>query len=138
MTAIPPLRDGEQKVFFKAGGEWCYLWTPARYKNGEPVPVVIHHHGAGGYVREGEADWLDTESKTAYLRAVMAGGGCAIAGSHACGNHWGNPDSVTANAALYDALDECPGVDATRTGLMGGGLGGALIWNSVVGPSPGR
>ena len=138
MTAIPPLRDREQKVFFKAGGEWCYLWTPASYKNGEPVPVVIHNHGAGGYVREGESDWLDTESKTAYLRAVMAGGGCAIAGSHACGNHWGNPDSVAANAALYKALEECPGVDATRTGLMGGGLGGALVWNSVVGPLAGK
>ncbi len=46
MTAIPPLKDGEQKVFFKAGGEWCYLWTPEGYENGKPVPVVIHNHGA--------------------------------------------------------------------------------------------
>ena len=87
MSTIPPLGDGEQKVFFKAGGEWCYLWTPQGYRNGEPVPVVIHHHGARGYVRYGESDWLDTESKTAYLRAVRAGAGCAIAGSHACGDH---------------------------------------------------
>jgi dipeptidyl aminopeptidase/acylaminoacyl peptidase len=134
MSVIPPLRDGEQRVFFKVGGEWCYLWTPASYENGKSVPVVIHHHGARGYVRDGESDWLDTESKTAYLRAVMAGGGCAIAGSHACGDHWGNPDSVAANAALYEGLLECPGIDATRVGLMGGGLGGALIWNSVLGP----
>ena len=62
MTAIPSLRDGEQKVFFKAGGEWCYLWTPASYENSKPVPVVIHNHGARGYVRDGESDWLDTES----------------------------------------------------------------------------
>jgi hypothetical protein len=138
MTTIPHLSDGEQKVFFEAGGEWCYLWTPKEFRKDQPVPVVIHHHGARGYVREGEADWLDTETKTAYLEAVMRGGGCVIAGSHACGDHWGNPDSVAANAALFEALDECPGIDANRTGLMGGGLGGALVWNSVVGPLAGK
>jgi hypothetical protein len=89
--------------------------------------VVIHQHGARGYVRDGESDWLDTKSKTAYLKAVMVGAGCAIAGSHACGDHGENPDSVAVNAALHEALEECPGIDASRTGLMGGGLGGALI-----------
>jgi len=138
MTTIPTLTNGEQKIFFKAGGEWCYLWTPKEFRKDRPVPVVIHHHGARGYVREGEADWLDTPSKTAYLEAVMRGTGCAIAGSHACGDHWGNPDSVAANAALHEALEECPGIDAGRTGLMGGGLGGALVWNSVVGPLAGK
>jgi hypothetical protein len=138
MPAISPLKDGEQKVFFEAGGEWCYLWTPESFRKEEPVPVVIHHHGARGYVRDGEADWLDTESKTAYLRAVVAGRGCAIAGSHACGDHWGNPDSVAANAALFETLEESPHVDTSRTGLMGGGLGGALIWNSVLGPLAGK
>jgi acetyl esterase/lipase len=68
----------------------------------------------------------------------MAGGVCAIAGSHACGDHWGNPDAVAANAALFEALEESPHVDAGRTGLMGGGLGGALIWNSVLGPFSGK
>ncbi|UCD45864.1 MAG: prolyl oligopeptidase family serine peptidase [Candidatus Bathyarchaeota archaeon] len=138
MTVIPEFGDGEQRVFFKAGGEWCYLCTLGSFRRSEPAPVVIHHHGARGYVREGEADWLDTESKTAYLRAVMEGGGCAIAGSHACGDHWGNPDSVAANAALFEALDESPHIDVGRTGLMGGGLGGALIWNSVLGPLAGK
>jgi len=138
MTVIPRLVDGEQRVFFKAGGEWCYQWTPESFRREEPVPVVIHHHGARGYVREGEADWLDTESKAAYLKAVMKGGCCAIAGSHACGDHWGNPDSVAANAALFEALEESPHIDTGRTGLMGGGLGGALIWNSVLGPLAGK
>jgi len=138
MTTIQTLTDGEQRVFFKAGGEWCYLWTPKEFKKDRPVPVVIHHHGARGYVREEEADWLDTPSKTAYLEAVMRGAGCAIAGSHACGDHWGNPDSVAANAALHEALVECTGIDASQTGLMGGGLGGALVWNSVVGPLAGK
>jgi acetyl esterase/lipase len=138
MTVIPPLGDGEQRVFFKAGGEWCYLWTPEDFKEDLPVPVVIHHHGARGYVRDGEADWLDTDSKAAYLRAVMEGGVCAIAGSHACGDHWGNPDSVAANAALFEALVESPHIDAGRAGLMGGGLGGAIIWNSVLGPLAGK
>jgi hypothetical protein len=45
---------------------------------------------------------------------------------------------VAANAALYEALEECPGIDTSRTGLMGGGLGGALIWNSVLGPLAGK
>lgn len=138
MTVIPELEDGEQRVFFKAGGEWCYLWTPGSFRRGKPVPVVIHHHGARGYVKEDTADWLEADYKVAYLKAVMAGGQCAVAGSHACGDHWGNADAVAANAALFEALDESPHVDTGRTGLMGGGLGGALVWNSVLGPLAGK
>jgi len=138
MAAIPHLRDGEQKVFFQAGGEWCYIWTPETFRAEEPTPVVIHHHGARGYVRDGAADWLEEERKIAYLRAVMSGCGCAVAGSHSCGDHWGNADAVAANGALFDALAECPCIDDHRVGLMGGGLGGALVWNSVLGPLAGR
>ncbi len=118
------LRDGEQRVFFKAGGEWCYLWTPESFSAEGRVPVVIHHHGARGYVKKGSADWLDEENKSSLLRAVMEGGGCAIAGSHACGDHWGNPTAVEADKALYDALSRIRGLDMGRVGLMGGGLGG--------------
>lgn len=135
---IPKLDDGEQQVFFKAGGEWCYLWTPKTFKKDEPLPVVIHHHGARGYVRDGSADWLEVENKVAYLRAVMAGGDCAVAGSHACGDHWGNADAVRANAALFDSLTTCSHFKTEKMGLMGGGLGGALVWNSVLGSLAGR
>jgi hypothetical protein len=138
MAVIPQLEDGEQKVFFKAGGEWCYLWTPKTFLRGSPVPVVIHHHGARGYVKDGSADWLEDVQKVAYLKAVVAGGGCAIAGSHACGDHWGNSKAVAANKALFGALSKCLSIDASRVGLLGGGLGGALIWNSVLGPLAGR
>lgn len=132
------LRSGEQRLFFQAGGEWCYLWTPPTFRTGTPVPVVIHHHGYTGYVRDGAADWLDDESKTTYLRAVMEGGRCAVAGSHACGNHWGNAQAQAANAALVERLVAQPSIDASRIGLMGGGLGGLLLWNSVLGALAGR
>jgi acetyl esterase/lipase len=132
------LRKGEQKQYFKAGSEWCYVWTPPGYDPAEPAPVVIHHHGARGYIREGESDWLDTPSKAAYLRAVMADSGAVIAGSHACGDHWGNNCAVDANAALLRYLDLVEGLDTKRLGFMGGGLGGTLIWNSVLGPYAGR
>lgn len=138
MRVIPELKDGEQKVFFQAGGEWCYLWTPNIFQRDGPVPVVIHHHGARGYVRRGSADWLEEDHKVAYLKAVMEGGCCAVAGSHACGDHWGNDCAVSANSALLDALEECHYIDERRLGLMGGGLGGALVWNSVLGPMAGR
>ena len=137
MTGIPTLRDGEQKAFFEAGGEWCYLWTPESFKAGKPTAVVIHHHGNRGYVKEDTADWLEEDRKTAFLEAVMSND-VAVAGSHACGNHWGNPCSVEANGALLDALAASPHVDTERVGLMGGGLGGLLIWNSVLGPMRGR
>jgi acetyl esterase/lipase len=104
----------------------------------KPAPVIIHHHGARGYVKEHEADWLDTKPKAAYLKAVMAESGAVIASSHACGDHWGNRCSVEANAALLYALDNFEGLDTSRLGLMGGGLGGALIWNSILGPFAGR
>jgi len=135
---VPELRDGEQRIFFKAGGEWCYLWTPQGFRRGTPVPVVIHHHGYTGYVKDGAADWLDDEAKTTYLRAVMEGGRCAIAGSHACGNHWGNAQAQAANAALFELLAALPAIDLKRIGLMGGGLGGLLLWNSVLGVMAGR
>ncbi len=139
MAAIQELQDGEQKVFFRAGGEWCYLWTPETFRRDRPLPVVIHHHGFEGYVTERSADWLEEDYKVGLLRSVMrAAGGCAVAGSHACGDHSGNPRSVAANAALFEALEQMPGIDMERTGLMGGGLGGALIWNSVLGPLAGR
>jgi hypothetical protein len=137
MSAVPRLRDGEQQVFFKAGGDWCYLWTPKTFKAGKPTAVVIHHHGNRGYVKMDTADWLEEDRKTAFLKAVMSNN-VAIAGSHACGNHWGNPCSVKANGALLDALAASPHVDPKRIGLMGGGLGGLLIWNSVLGPMMGR
>ncbi len=132
------LLEGEQKIFFKAGGEWCYLWTPQDFRLGNPVPLVIHHHGARGYVKDGEADWIDTPSKKAFLDAVMRGAGCVIAGSHACGDHWGNSCAVDANNALLKLIVETEGIDTDRLGLMGGGLGGALIWNSVLGPMMGK
>ncbi len=132
------LEKGEQKRYFKAGGEWCYIWTPPGFDPGKPAPVLIHHHGARGYVRENESDWLDTPSKAAYLKAAMDGSGCVVAGSHACGDHWGNPFSVEANAALFDCLGDVEGIDTGHLGLMGGGLGGALIWNSVLGPFAGK
>ena len=129
--------NGEQRVFFKAGGDWCYLWTPHTFKAEIPTAVVIQHHGNRGYVHEDTADWLETEDKIAYLKAVMVNN-IAIAGSHACGNHWGNPCSVKSNGALLEALIECKQVDSNRIGLMGGGLGGLLIWNSVLGPMKGK
>ena len=135
--AVPKLVDGEQRVYFKAGGEWCYLWTPKAFKVGGKTPVLMHHHGANGWVREGSADWPDTESKAAFLKAIMTNG-IAVAGSHACGNHWGNPCAVDANTALLKELDGVKGLDTSRLGLMGGGLGGTLIWNSVLGPLAGR
>lgn len=137
MADVPTLRDGEQKVFFEAGGDRCYLWTPETFKADAPTAVVIHHHGNGGYVKMDAADWLEEDRKTAFLKAVMSNN-IAIAGSHACGNHWGNPCSVKANGALLDALTASPHVDPSRIGLMGGGLGGLLIWNSVLGPMMGR
>lgn len=135
---IPELNDGERRAFFQAGGEWCYLWTPKTFRKGQRLPVVIHHHGNTGYVRNGAADWLDDKAKTVYLQAVMEGGQCAIAASHACGNHWGNPAAQAANAALFETLAAHPAIDSKRIGLMGGGLGGLLLWNGVVGLLAGR
>jgi acetyl esterase/lipase len=132
------LDKGEQKHFFKAGDEWCYIWTPPGYDPAKPAPVIIHHHGARGWVREGESDWLDTPTKTSYLRAAMSESGAVVSGSHACGDHWGNMCAVEANAALLEELDFTEGIDTRRIGFMGGGLGGALIWNSVLGPYRGR
>jgi acetyl esterase/lipase len=138
MTSVPTLHDGEQIVYFQAGGDWCYLWTPETFRAGTPVPVLIHHHGAGGYVRDGGADWFEVDQKVGYLKAIMQATGCAVASSHACGDHWGNACATQANGALYEALLASGHMDASRVGLMGGGLGGALVWNTVLGPLAGK
>lgn len=139
--AIPKLSDGEQTVFFKAGGEWCYLRTPAAFwanaRSGPAVPCVVHCHGNRGYVRDGQADWLDEETKSLFVKLLVAAG-IAVSGSHATGNHWGRPSAVAANGALFDALVSLVNLDKRRMGLMGGGLGGALVWNSITGPLLGR
>jgi len=134
---IPTLRDGEQRAYFKSGGEWCYIWTPKSFMANGRSPVLIHNHGAGGYIREGVADWPDTEWKAGFLRAIMKNG-IVVASSNACGDHWGNPCAVKANEDLLADLAATPGLDTSRLGLMGGGLGGALVWNSVLGPYAGR
>ena len=67
------LEKGDQKRYFKAGGEWYYIWTSPGFDPGKPASVLIHHHGARGYVKDGQSDWLDTPSKAAYLRAAMEG-----------------------------------------------------------------
>ena len=138
MASLPTLHDGEQTVYFQASGDWCYLWTPDTFRRDTPIPVLIHHHGAGGYVREGGADWFEVDQKVGYLKAIMAATGCAVAGSHACGDHWGNACATRANGVLYEALVASSYVDPSRVGLMGGGLGGALVWNSVLGPLAGK
>jgi len=138
MTSVPTLHDGEQIVYFQAGGDWCYLWTPETFRVGTPVPVLIHHHGAGGYVRDGGADWFEVDQKVGYLKAIMQATGCAVASSHACGDHWGNACATQANGALVEALLASGHMDAARVGLLGGGLGGVLVWNTVLGPLAGK
>ncbi|RPJ36578.1 MAG: hypothetical protein EHM35_07910 [Planctomycetaceae bacterium] len=139
MSTSIDVKAGEQQLYFRAGGEWCYLWTPKSFRTDRPVPVIVHHHGFEGYVNAQSADWLEEDYKIGLLRAVMAAGdGCAVAGSHACGDHCGHPGAVEANRALFETLVAQPFVDPSRIGLMGGGMGGALIWNSVLGPLAGK
>jgi acetyl esterase/lipase len=46
--------------------------------------------------------------------------------------------AVKANEALFQKLKMIKGIDINRLGLLGGGLGGALVWNSVLGPMAGK
>ena len=137
-SSIPQLKDGEQTVYFQAGGEWCFLKTPASYQaEGAGTPCVIQCHGHHGYVKDGEADWLTEDFKLSFVNSLIESG-IAVASTNATGNHWGRPSAVAANGALFDSLVEGSNVDASRMGLWGGGLGGALLWNSVTGPLLGR
>ncbi|MBM3925120.1 MAG: hypothetical protein FJ320_03915 [SAR202 cluster bacterium] len=135
---LPKLKDAAQTVFFQAGGEWCFLRTPASFKaSGAPTPCVIQCHGNTGYVKDGEADWLKDEGKTTFINRLTEAG-IAVASTHATGNHWGRPNAVAANAALHTAITQNANIDRARIGIWGGGLGGALVWNSVTGPLLGK
>ncbi|MBD47666.1 MAG: hypothetical protein CL891_01010 [Dehalococcoidia bacterium] len=135
---ILDLVDGEQTVFFQAGEEWCFLRTPRSYRlDGPSTPCVIQCHGHHGFVKDGSADWLSDNDKLAFITALTEAG-IAVASSHATGNHWGRPSAVAANAALFQTLLDGTNLDEKRMGLWGGGLGGALLWNSVTGPLLGK
>ncbi len=142
-SSIPQLQDGAQTVFFKAGGEWCFLRTPESYAVlGTPVPCVIQCHGNSGYVRRGEyvlsaTDTLDEEGKSIFIRTLVDSG-IAVAGSHAAGSAWGRPDAVAAYATLFEALVKEANVDPEHMGMLGGGLGGSALWSTVTGPLLGR
>ena len=118
-NSIPQLGDGEQTVYFQAGDEWCFLKTPKTYKasNGA-VPCVIQCHGHHGYVKDGEADWLTEDFKLSFVNSLIDTG-IAVASTNATGNHWGRPNAVAANAALFDALLEGANLDSNRMGLWG-------------------
>eukprot|EP01045_Picozoa_sp_COSAG04_P036089 COSAG04_NODE_8634_length_947_cov_3.212264_1_plen_126_part_01 len=94
------LVDGAQTVYFEAGGEWGFLRTPPSYvadRAAPACPCVLHCHGNKGYVRQGEADWLDQPAKFLFVDEMLQRG-IAVAESHACGNHWGRPNAVAAVA----------------------------------------
>jgi len=139
MVDIPiKLKNGAQTVYFKAGGQWCYLRTPNSFHvDNPPIPCVIQCHGNRGYVKNGEADWLIEKPKRLFLD-ILNQNGIAVSGSHGTGNHWGRPSAVTANAMLFTSLSEHPNINQDNIGLMGGGLGGAVIWNTVTGPLLGK
>jgi dipeptidyl aminopeptidase/acylaminoacyl peptidase len=140
-TSLRQLRNGQQTIYFQAGGEWCYLCTPPtstpRTASPPPMPCVIHCHGNGGYVRDGAADWLNEPLKRLFVEALIDAG-IAVAGSHGTGNHWGRPSAVLAYARLADILIADAHVDPQRLGMWGGGLGGAVVWNAATGPLAGR
>jgi len=137
-NSILNLVDGEQTVFFQAGEEWCFLRTPQSYRlNGLPTPCVIQCHGNHGFVKDGSADWLCDRERLTFITALNEAG-IAVASSHATGDHWGRPSAVAANAALFQMLLDETNVDEKRMGLWGGGLGGAMLWNSITGPLLGK
>ncbi len=77
---FPQLRDGAQTVFFKVGGEWCFLRTPDGYASGSgPIPCVIQCHGNSGLVRDGEflvstTDTLDDRGESIFVRTLVDAG----------------------------------------------------------------
>ena len=90
-SSIPQLQDGEQTVYFQAGGEWCFLKTPKSYSTSNgAVPCVIQCHGHHGYVKDGEADWLTEDFKLSFVNSLIDTG-IAVASTNATGNHWGDP-----------------------------------------------
>ncbi|MBM3926649.1 MAG: hypothetical protein FJ320_11860 [SAR202 cluster bacterium] len=139
---MPKLKDGEQTVYFKAGGEWCFLRTPKDYRAseaaGNAVPCLIRCRGLGNFVKERESDW----EKSAYHRPLidfLVGQGYAVAGSDLTGDHWGRPSAVAANVSLYETLMENCNIDGSRVGMLNaGGRGAMVLWNTAIGPLLGK
>jgi len=138
---MPPLKDGEQLVYFQSGGEWSFLKTPKKYqskKGVSPVPVVIWFRGQSSYVRDGETDCLIRPPYKAILNRLLEQG-YAVAGSELTGVHYGRASATAASVALYRALVAGANVDAERVGMWTpAGMGGLTMWNSIMGPLHGK
>jgi hypothetical protein len=148
--SLPPLSDGEQMVYFQAGGQWCYLRTPKNYKadrdSGRAVPCVIRCRGIADYVfvregtyqRFGSVEWENQAVRRTEIDELVESG-MVVAGSELTGDHWGRPAAVAANCALLNSLIDKVNIDPNQVGLMtGGGMGGTVVWNSAIGPLAGR
>jgi len=134
------LDDGEQLAYFESGGSWCYIRTPESYKaaRGKAVPLIIRCRGYGGFVRMGYTEWMERSGSKMTVDALVERG-FAVAGSDLSGDHWGRPAGVAANVSLYNFLTENTNVDAARVGMFtGAGMGGTVLWNSVIGPLHGK
>ena len=77
-----------------SGGCWCYLRTPASYKNSESgggakQPCVLYCHGSKAFVADGETDFTKNAGspKNPFVRAIVDAGICVVA-SDAGGETW--------------------------------------------------
>ena len=55
-----------KKEFFNIDHDWGYVIYPKN--SSENIPVVLHFHGNRGYVKDGEADWLDEPKKQLFFK----------------------------------------------------------------------
>ena len=119
-----------KKEFFNLDHDWGYVIYPKNIS--ENIPVVLHFHGNRGYVKDGEADWLDEPKKQHFFKPVLDSG-FAIAGCHATGNHWGRGSAIRANYKFFEQLKNNIELNLSNITTWGCGLGASAAWLTSIG-----
>jgi len=122
--------DKFEKIFIEFDNEWGYLVLPEKAENN--IPLVLHFHGNGGYVKNGEADWIDESRKQKFFFSLLESG-YAIAGCHATGNHWGRDSALKANYNFFEELKKINTLNLSNITTWGCGLGASAAWLASIG-----
>jgi hypothetical protein len=122
--------DIYKKIFLELENEWGYVIFPNDIK--DEIPLILHFHGNGGYVKNGKSDWLDEPRKQKFFKPILDSG-FAIAGCHATGDHWGRESALEKNYEFFDLLKNIDNLNINNITTWGCGLGASAAWLTSIG-----
>lgn len=125
VAPVPVENVGYSTVNFTANGQNCRLLRPDNYDPQWPTLLVIFCHGAGRTYED------VVGSNSVLVTQPLLDQGFLVASSEQHGANWGNDNSVTDLAAMWDVIDA--GYTVEGVVLWGDSMGGISSQRAVAG-----